>query len=314
MERPVFNDTNPNSQLGIFLLFSFAGFLVFFLMAYILSALFFKTSILNLTDLTNYQNIEVLKFIQIVFSTGLFIIVPVILAYLFSGNSFRYLKVVKFPTLSGLGLVIIIMITAIPLINLLASLNSRIKFPAFMSGLEKYLIDSEKANDTMTEVFLNVKTLPGFAVNILMIAIIPAIGEEFFFRGILQRILTNLSRNYHTGIIITAFIFSAIHMQFYGFFPRWLLGIMFGYMFVWSGNLWLPILAHFINNSLDVLAYYLVNAKLLNPKILDFGSPKDFTTVVILITIVMSAVMCLGLYALHKNKLQLSENINNSNK
>jgi hypothetical protein len=90
-----------------------------------------------------------------------------------------------------------------------------------------------------------------------MIGIIPAVGEELLFRGIIQRVLIQWTRNKHLGVWIAAILFSALHFQFYGFVPRALLGVMFGYMLIISGNLWLPVIAHFINNTVAVIAYYM---------------------------------------------------------
>jgi membrane protease YdiL (CAAX protease family) len=84
-------------------------------------------------------------------------------------------------------------------------------------------------------------------------AVIPALGEEFLFRGLIQKLFKDLSGNVHAGIILSAILFSAMHMQFYGFIPRFALGVMLGYMMYWSGSLWLPIIAHFINNFLAVI-------------------------------------------------------------
>jgi len=89
-----------------------------------------------------------------------------------------------------------------------------------------------------------------------MIAILPAIGEELLFRGVLQRIFANWTKNIHLGVWIAAILFSAMHMQFYGFLPRMMLGVLFGYLFVWSGSLLLPILCHFINNGSAVIYAY----------------------------------------------------------
>ncbi len=305
MEHSAFKDNNPGNQLGITLLFCMTGFILFMILSYMIAALCFGISLQNLSDTNNPQNINALKLIQLIVSTGIFIVVPLILAYIFSGNAFKYLNINVKPSIKGSGIVLLIMISAIPAINLIADLNSQLKLPGFMSGIEKFMIDSEKSNDSLTEAFLNVHSLAGFAVNILIVALIPAIGEEFFFRGILQRLLTNLSKNKHWGIILSGFIFSAIHMQFYGFFPRWLLGIMFGYMFVWSGSLWLPIIAHFVNNSLDVTIYYLVNQKLLNPQILDFGFTKDSHQITLLITLITTLIMASGLNWLFKHRISL---------
>src|SRR5207344_1198984 len=97
------------------------------------------------------------------------------------------------------------------------------------------------------------------AINLFIIAFLPALGEELFFRGMMQKLFSQLTKNNHLAIIITSIIFSAIHLQFYGFLPRMVLGIFLGYLLVWSGSLWLPILAHFVNNASAVLFTFLDN-------------------------------------------------------
>jgi membrane protease YdiL (CAAX protease family) len=93
-------------------------------------------------------------------------------------------------------------------------------------------------------------------INLFIIAILPAVGEEFFFRGVLQKILIKLFKSGHVAIWVTAFIFSAMHFQFFGFVPRFILGLIFGYLFFWSGTLWLPVISHFINNAVPVIMAY----------------------------------------------------------
>jgi len=105
------------------------------------------------------------------------------------------------------------------------------------------------------------KNTPDLLINLLMIAILPAIGEELIFRGCFQNIFTRWTGNYHWGIWLAAILFSAIHMQFYGFIPRMLLGAMFGYMLVWGRSMWLPILAHLVNNGGAVITAYVLQLK-----------------------------------------------------
>ena len=93
-------------------------------------------------------------------------------------------------------------------------------------------------------------------VAMLVIAVLPAIGEELVFRGLIQNELYRGTKNIHVAIWVAAILFSAIHFQFFGFVPRLLLGALFGYLYYWSRNLWIPILAHFVNNGLSVLVMY----------------------------------------------------------
>ena len=91
----------------------------------------------------------------------------------------------------------------------------------------------------------------------VVIAILPAIGEEIIFRGMIQNDLMRATRNAHISIWFAAFLFSAMHFQFYGFVPRMLLGALFGYLYFWSRNLWMPVLAHFVNNGFTLVSLYL---------------------------------------------------------
>ena len=113
----------------------------------------------------------------------------------------------------------------------------------------------------LTFVFLDVKTVGGMIFNVLLIAIIPAIGEELLFRGVLIRFFKRWSGKVHLAVILSAILFSSLHLQFYGFLPRFALGLILGYTFVWSGSLWLPIILHFVNNASVLLMYYTTNSK-----------------------------------------------------
>jgi len=109
----------------------------------------------------------------------------------------------------------------------------------------------------------------------LIVAVVPAVGEELLFRGVLQKIMIAWTKNPHFGVWITAFLFSALHLQFFGFFPRMLLGALFGYLFLWSKSLWLPILGHFINNGTVVLASYFYPEMVNKADIALFGEGKE---------------------------------------
>ncbi|MFM8917422.1 MAG: lysostaphin resistance A-like protein [Bacteroidota bacterium] len=146
---------------------------------------------------------------------------------------------------------------SLPLINLLVLLNEQMQLPAFLEPVEKWMMDSEGQLKILTDAMLNMSSWLDLAVNLFIIAVIPAVAEELLFRGLLQKLFLDLTRSKHLAIWISAILFSAIHMQFYGFIPRMLLGAMFGYLFVWTGNIWIPILAHFLNNGFAVLAAYM---------------------------------------------------------
>jgi membrane protease YdiL (CAAX protease family) len=167
------------------------------------------------------------------------------------------------------------------------------QFPEWLSGVEKWMQNAEENAAELTEAFLKVETTGGLIFNLFMIAFLPAIGEELLFRGVIQRIFTRMTKNYHWGIWIAAFLFSALHIQFYGFVPRLLLGVLFGYLLIWSGSMWLPIVAHFVNNGFAVIAMYLVDKNIVNPKVENIGSSSDEFVAIGLSLVVVVLLMVL---------------------
>jgi membrane protease YdiL (CAAX protease family) len=157
------------------------------------------------------------------------------------------------------------MLMALPAINLVGYFNQQMSLPAFLEPLEQWMKTAEANAAHLTEQFLSVTTFDGLIINILLMALLPAVAEELTFRGVLQRLIqtqTNEAINregkrVHLAIWCTAILFSAIHMQFYGFLPRMLMGALFGYALVWTGSLWIPILMHFTNNAMAVILYFL---------------------------------------------------------
>ena len=147
-------------------------------------------------------------------------------------------------------------LTLLPCINLIHYYNKMLRLPSWMSGIEKWMQDTEAAAEQAMELILKADSIGGLAINIVIVAILAALSEEFIFRGLLFRWLRDTISNHHWVVWITAILFSAIHLQFYGFIPRLLLGAWLGYLLVWTGSLWAPILAHFANNLMGVLLYY----------------------------------------------------------
>jgi hypothetical protein len=144
----------------------------------------------------------------------------------------------------------------------MADLNSRVVLPDCLASLELWFQQQEATAEALTERFLQADDIGELLINLGLMALLPALAEELTFRGTLQQTLAEsgqTAKRSAAAIWITAIVFSAIHMQFYGFVPRMLMGAMFGYVFVWSGNLWIPVIMHFTNNALAVLFYYLTD-------------------------------------------------------
>lgn len=133
--------------------------------------------------------------------------------------------------------------------------NENISLPF---GMEEWARPMEEKLAEVTLYLTQYESVFQMILAFLVVAVLPGIGEEIIFRGMIQNDLYRATRNMHLAIWISAFIFSAIHLQFYGFFPRMLLGALFGYLYFWSGNLWMPVLAHFVNNGFTLASLYFV--------------------------------------------------------
>ena len=206
-----------------------------------------------LSDLTNPAVIDALKIIQLVSAIGTFLLPPIIAAWLFSSDPKGYLGVIKKPNSQQIVIAVILLLVAIPFINWMMMANSLMELPPSMKGVEDWMKEMESNAGQITKLLVNTTSIGGLIFNIFLMAVIPALGEEFLFRGVIQKLFKDLAGNVHAGIILSAILFSAMHMQFYGFLPRFALGVMLGYMMYWSGSLWLPVIAHFINNFLAVI-------------------------------------------------------------
>ncbi|MBD5268039.1 MAG: CPBP family intramembrane metalloprotease [Bacteroides sp.] len=178
-------------------------------------------------------------------------------AGLISGNSLTYLGLSERVSLRPFIGVLIVYILGLPAMNQLIYYNSIIPFPDSLSGIESWMKQMEELNGRITDVILSTHTIGGLISGILIIGVLTGFSEEVLFRGTLQKIMTSDNSISVWGIWIAAFIFSAVHLQFYGFFPRLLLGAFFGYIFFTTGSLWPAVFAHALNNSMVVAGEWL---------------------------------------------------------
>ncbi len=153
--------------------------------------------------------------------------------------------------------VLVLVISYIPFNGLIFEYNQKLPLPEWM-------VRSEKQLETLTKFLTQFPTFLHFLFGLFVIAVLPALGEELLFRGTLQKLFERWWGRPHLAVWLAAAVFSAYHMQFMGFFPRMILGAMFGYLYLWSGNLWVSIFAHFVNNGFVVLMIYLRGQKLVN--------------------------------------------------
>ena len=179
------------------------------------------------------------------------------------------------------------MIVSIPVTTTLTTWNESMNLGDAFAKLEEYMKALEETAQAAIEKMLNVNTFGGMLFNLVIIALIPAIGEELTFRGVLQQSLTR-KMNPHIAIILSAAIFSFIHFQFYGFLPRMFLGMLLGYMFYITNSLWTSMLMHFVNNGATVVLYYLNNIGMVEDAE-SFGETQN------VLIIAVSAMITIGL-------------------
>jgi membrane protease YdiL (CAAX protease family) len=257
------NSMHPFMQL---LLFAgiFIGAMVFgnLLGAGIIIALYGLKAFMAIASLTltDPHTISALWILQLTGTTLPIFATPVFFAYVVVHDPADYIKpTFKFPWVLMI-VVFAIMFVSSPLIEFLSNINQKMVLPPFL----QWMRDSEDNAKKITDIMLQMKTVWSMIFDLLFIGLLTAVVEEFMFRGCLQTIFTRWTKNKHAAIWITAILFSAFHMEFFGFLPRMMLGVLFGYFVAWSGSIWPAVWAHFINNGTAVVVTYLFQHKIIN--------------------------------------------------
>ncbi|MGI4727233.1 MAG: CPBP family intramembrane glutamic endopeptidase [Janthinobacterium lividum] len=249
------------------------------------------SSMLMMSDNMPASALNSLKIMQMGSSVFGFLIPAIFFAKVIVRQPVPYLKANwRFPLILLL-VVFFIMLISSPLMEMLITFNQKMVLPHALKGLEKWMRDAEDNAGKQTEILLQMKTPAAFLLNLLMIAILPAVSEEFIFRGCFQQIFTSWTKSLHWGVWLSAALFSFIHFQFFGFLPRMVLGVFFGYFAAWSGSIWPGVLGHFLNNGTAVLITYLYQNKLIkvNPDEQQLFDWKSYTFSVILTVILFLA-------------------------
>jgi len=208
-------------------------------------------------DTKNSSFASGLKIIQLFSDMGLFIIPALVLPFIiFQKGPVSFMGMQKRTSFLAFVIAVCMALCIQPLVSVTAIVNQHLVLPHFMNGLEQQMQNLEKKNESLMEAFLKMHGPFDFFINTLIIAVLPAVAEELFFRGFLQKTLQTRLKNGGTAVIITAFIFSFIHLEFYGFLPRFILGLLLGYAYLWSGDIKVPVLIHFTNNFMDLCLSY----------------------------------------------------------
>ena len=245
-----FSDKSALFQLGMLLYFSFMGLLFSVLIQFIIGKIT-GGEIPQSGDAFFYFT-QSSQF----FSSSLIFLLPALsIAYLCSKEPFAFLFIKKSIDAKNLLLSAAMVILIYPTVDITSYLNSNIHLPEFMVPIESLLRETEERLSKIVDELLSTKGIIPFIINLLVICIMAGITEEFLFRGALMTIIRKMIKNPHIAIWVVAIIFSAIHFQFLGFIPRMILGAFMGYLLYWTNNIWVPVFAHFLNNTMSVVGY-----------------------------------------------------------
>jgi membrane protease YdiL (CAAX protease family) len=262
----------------MFVLLSVLGGWVLFQMAGLLTAmLIWGMGWSELSGLLSGEvtalSVQVLKYIQGVTSFGMFGIAALYAAWAIDPKPAGYLRLTEKPGIRQLLLTSVLAFAVLPMSNLLGHLNTSLELPQALDGMMNAMQKQEARMDELMESFLNVRGTGALLVNLLIIAFIPSIVEELVFRGLIQRILIQWTRSVTSGILISALVFGVLHFQFLSLLPRVVLGIVLGYLFHFTRNLYLPVLMHFLNNAAAVIFYHFYYAGSRGEAMEEIGTP-----------------------------------------
>ena len=286
MKFPLIKNTSQGGKLLTFMLLLIFGLAFSIVLGTIVT-------IINGSDLQDLKNLQITQIISGVVG---FLMPAVVYAMLVQEKPWIYLGFNKLPIWSLLG--IVAMFTIIPFLSLVTDWNDSISFPESMSAIEEQMRSLQARSEEVIKLFIGQGSL--FS-SLMIVALLAAISEELLFRSVIQKALIKLFKNVHVAIIVTAFVFSAFHGDFFGFFPRLILGIMLGYMFWMSGSIFPSMLMHFVNNATIVILYYLNTRGFSNIDVEHFGSTDNVLVIILsLITTVAIFIICWRL----KNKTE----------
>ena len=292
-----FSDKSPLFQLGMLIYFSFMGLLFSVLIQFIIGKIVGEDvsqggdSFFYITQSSQ------------IFSSALIFLLPALsIAYLCSKEPFAFLYIKKSIDAKSLLLSAAMVILIYPTVDITSYFNANIHLPEFMAPIESLLRETEEHLGKIVDELLSTKGIIPFIINILVIGVMAGIAEEFLFRGAILSIIRKMIKNPHIAIWVVAFIFSAIHFQFLGFIPRMILGAFMGYLLYWTNNIWVPVFAHFLNNTLSVIGYKMgLYQSASDSNVLIPENP----TITEIIIAVATAIVGLALFALCAKKLKV---------
>lgn len=251
-------------QLLVLALFMVGGLLISSSLGGLIVLLIYHTpNILETAD-----PVTAIRITQTLTTIGTFLVPALLFSYCQDRQWFNYNSANRKPPYTMTNIVLILAITLLPVVGVLSAFNQSIMPQE--GTVAEFMRDMEEAANHILEVVTSQRSSWDLIANLLIFAVLAGVCEEFLFQGALQPLMMSWTRNPHVGILLTAFIFSALHFQFYGFIPRFVLGVYLGYLFFWSKSLWLPVLAHVLHNALSILVDYTLQGRGIDTNSLQF--------------------------------------------
>ena len=280
MIKSILHSQSPIVKLFFLLVLSIGGLSVFLFFAALMMKLIWGISFLSdpsvLENLSDPYIVDANRFMLIFQHIGFFILPSLVFLYVGTKDPRNFILWKRQFQFSTLFIVVGILLFLAPFVNLLISWNEAMHLPDFLSSVEANMRLMEDSAGRLTDALVSMNTPNELIYMIFIVAVLPAIGEELMFRGIVQRLLSQQFKSYHIGIWITALLFSALHFQFFGFFPRVFLGAVLGYLLIFSGNIIYPMIAHFFNNFSSLVLAYMIQHKIIGDEIETIGGQQEW--------------------------------------
>lgn len=281
-------------QLLVLALFMVGGLLISSSLGGLIVLLIYHTpNILETAD-----PVTAIRITQTLTTIGTFLVPALLFSYCQDRQWFNYNSANRKPPYTMTNIVLILAITLLPVVGVLSAFNQSIMPQE--GTVAEFMRDMEEAANHILEIVTSQRGTWDLISNLLVFAVLAGICEEFFFQGTLQTLLTQWMKSPHIAILLTALIFSALHFQFYGFIPRFLLGVYLGYLFYWSRSLWLPILAHVLHNALSLLVDFTLQGRGINTDNIQFTDVRGSLPTAAICALV-SAMAIVYLWRIHRD-------------
>lgn len=298
MKGFISKDLHPIWVLLLLLAFMTAGLFVGYFVISLLVTMVWDINIIEFATIaenpaSHPNGASMMLLMQGVLQFLSFVVAPLYMLKAFGYNLDTFLNWKVRPSALLLLLSGVLIVLLMPANSLVIDWNAKLELPGFLKEFAEWARAKEDEMAELTKLIADFSTVPKLLVGILVVAVIPAIGEELVFRGVVQRQLHRWFDNTHAAVWIAAIVFAAIHMQFFGFVPRMLLGAMFGYLYFWSGRIIVPIIAHFVNNGFTVFLLYLQQTGKID---FDVESTEAMPWIWVIISLLLTAGVLYYLY------------------